>query len=97
MTQNFHILKYGLLIQSQKFFYHAKQSATDAFKTASKRVIQKAAGTTGDLIGNKIANAVAKSYDGRIHGFTISVPVLVLPASRQLLLRNGKISSKCLF
>ena len=32
-----------------------------------------------------------------IHGFTISVPVLILPVSRQLLLRNGKISSKCLF
>ena len=32
-----------------------------------------------------------------IHGFTISVPVLILPVFRQLLLRNEKISSKCLF
>ena len=32
-----------------------------------------------------------------IHGFTISVPVLILPVFWQLLLRNGKISSKCLF
>ena len=32
-----------------------------------------------------------------IHGFTISVPVLILPIFRQFLLRNGKISSKSLF
>ena len=29
-----------------------KQSATDAFKTASRRAIQKIAEATGDLIGN---------------------------------------------
>ena len=32
---------------------HTKQSTTDALK-ASKRVIQKTADATGDLIGNKI-------------------------------------------
>ena len=32
-----------------------------------------------------------------IHGFTISDPVLILPIFRKLLLRNGNISSKCLF
>ena len=32
-----------------------------------------------------------------IQGFTISVPVLILPLFRQLLLRNGKILSTCLF
>ena len=31
------------------------------------------------------------------HEFTVSVAVLILPTFRQLLLRNGKISSKCLF
>ena len=35
-------------------------------KTSSKRVIEKTGEATGDLICNKIANAVAKSYDGRI-------------------------------
>ena len=38
---------------SQKLLDHAKQSATDALKTSSKRVIQKTAGATGDLIGKK--------------------------------------------
>ena len=47
---------------SQKTLDHAKQSATDAFKTASKRVIKKKKKTeaTGDLIGNKTANKMKK-------------------------------------
>ena len=36
----------------------AKKSATDAIKTASKRVIQKTAEATGDLVGNKIADKI---------------------------------------
>ena len=34
---------------SQELLDHAKQSATDAFKTSSKRVIQKSAEATGYL------------------------------------------------
>ena len=45
---------------SQKLLDQAKQSATDAIKTSSKRVIQKTAGATGDLIENKIANRITK-------------------------------------
>ena len=37
---------------SQKSFDHAKQSATDALKTTSKRLILKE--TTGDYTSNKI-------------------------------------------
>ena len=37
----------------------AKKSATDAIKTASKRVIQKTAEETGDLVGNKIADKIS--------------------------------------
>ena len=33
----------------------ATKTGIDAAKTASKRVVQKTAETTGDLIGNKIA------------------------------------------
>ena len=39
---------------SQKFLDHAKKSATDALKTASKRTIQKTAAATVDLIGKKL-------------------------------------------
>ena len=43
---------------SQKLLDHSKKSATDALKTSSKRVIQKTAEATRDLIGNKIANKI---------------------------------------
>ena len=39
---------------SQKLLDHAKRSAADALKTTSKRVIQKTAEETGDLIGRKM-------------------------------------------
>ena len=39
---------------SKKILDHVEQSATDAFKTSSKRVIQKTVVATGDLIGNEI-------------------------------------------
>ena len=45
---------------SQKFLDHAKQSATDALKTVSKRAIQKTAAATVDLIGKKIAAKITK-------------------------------------
>ena len=45
---------------SQKLLNHARKSATDAFRTASKRAIQKWAAAIGDLIGNKRANKVTK-------------------------------------
>ena len=44
----------------QKLLYHAKKSATHVLKTSSKRLIQKTAEKTGDLIGNKIANRITK-------------------------------------
>ena len=47
--------KYG-----EKLLDHAKQSSTDAFKTTSKKVNQKTAEATGDLIGNKIADRITK-------------------------------------
>ena len=49
-----------MLAARQQVLGHAKQSATDAFKTASKRAIQKIAVVTGDLTGNRIANRITK-------------------------------------
>ena len=43
---------------SQQLLDHAKQPAADAPKTTSKRVIQKTAEWTGDLIGNQISTRV---------------------------------------
>ena len=52
---------------SQKLLDHAKQSATDALKTSSKRVIQKIAEATVDLSGNKIANNIKKDSQKPYH------------------------------
>ena len=45
---------------SQKLLDLSKQSATDALKTTSVKVIQKTAEVSGDLIGNKIVNRITK-------------------------------------
>ena len=45
---------------SQTLLDRAKQCTTDALKTTSKRVIQKTAEATDDLIGNIIANRITK-------------------------------------
>ena len=45
--------KYG-----QKLLDSAKKSTTDTIKAASKRAIQKTAGTIGHLIGNKSADKI---------------------------------------
>ena len=45
--------KYG-----QKLLDSAKNSVTDAGKTASKRTIKKTSEATSDLIGNKIADKI---------------------------------------
>ena len=45
---------------SQKLLDHAKQPATDTLQTSSKRVIQKTAKATGDLICNKTAYKILK-------------------------------------
>ena len=45
---------------SQKLLDHAKQSATDALKTTSKRAIEKTAEATGHLVGNKTADRIMK-------------------------------------
>ena len=45
---------------TQKLLDHAKQSAIDTLKTSSKRVIQKRADATYDLIGNKFANKITR-------------------------------------
>ena len=45
---------------SQKLLDHAKQSATDPLKTASKKAIQKTAEATGGLVGIKLADKASK-------------------------------------
>ena len=43
--------------------HQVKQSTTDALKTTSKKVIQKTAEATGDLIGDKTAEKLPNSEE----------------------------------
>ena len=45
---------------SHKLLDHAKQSASNTLKTASKRALQKSTEATCDLIGNKIDDKITK-------------------------------------
>ena len=45
---------------SQKHSDHAKQPATDAFKTAPKKAIRETDEANGNLIDNKIADQITK-------------------------------------
>ena len=62
MNKNFGKYKSKIVSRksSQKLLDHAKQSATDAVKTTSNKVIQKKADDTGHLIGNKISDRITK-------------------------------------
>ena len=63
MNSNISENKSQILISkySQKPLDHAKQYATDVFKSFSKRVIQNTAEANDDLIGNKIADKITRS------------------------------------
>ena len=52
------LLKAWTISIAKNFLIVLKKYLTDAIKTASKRTIQKAAETIGDLIGNKIADKI---------------------------------------
>ena len=85
--------KYG-----QKFLDSAKKSTTDAIKTASKKAIQNTAGSTGDLIGNKIAykiTSVSKKSPTEFHSKELQNDDMeapkerfISPEERQKLLMN---------
>ena len=50
----------GMLAMHQKLLDHALKSASDVFKTASNRVIEKTAEGTGNSNDNKVANRITK-------------------------------------
>ena len=87
-----------ILAMRQKLLDHAKQSATDAFKTASKRGIQKTAEATCDLIGNKIANKITGVLKNpqqnnsetvtNAHGSDIPKERYITPEERQKIIDN---------
>ena len=76
---------------SRKLLNYAKKSAADALKTSSKKVIQKTAGTTGDLIDNKIVDIFTKASKNSQQNNSETVTnenVKEIPKERQKIIDN---------
>ena len=76
---------------SRKLLNHAKKSAADALKTSSKKVIQKTAETTGDLIDNKIVDIFTKASKNSQQNNSETVTnenVKEIPKERQKIIDN---------
>ena len=61
-------------------FYHLKtKTGINTTKTASKRVVQKTAETTGDLIGNEIADKITSVVKSKEKGEIKKVEEIYIP------------------
>ena len=61
----------------------ATKTGIDAAKTASKRVVQKAAEATRGLIGNKIADKTASAGKSKEKGETKKVEEIYIPPEKR--------------
>ena len=64
----------------------AKKQGTDFAKTAGKKIVQKSAEATGDLIGNKIADKITspeKSRNKEKENETIEVEEIHIPLEKR--------------
>ena len=73
----------------------ATKTGIDAAKTASKRVVQKTAEATGDLIGNKIADKITlvgksknKQKKDEINEMNETEETYISPEKRQQIINN---------
>ena len=61
----------------------ATKTGIDAAKTASKRVVQKTAEATGDLIGNKIADKITSIGKLKEKGKTNKAKEIYIPPEKR--------------
>ena len=64
-VKRYHFLSFGRKFRDRygkQLMDTATKTGIDAAKTASKRVVQKTAEATGDLIGNEIADKIKEIY-----------------------------------
>ena len=97
-----YIKRYGFLSFARKFddkygkklMDTATKTGIDAAKTASKRVVQKTAKATGDLIGNKIADkttSVGKSKEKEKEKTNNAEEIYIPPEKRQKIIDDLKL------
>ena len=61
----------------------ATKTGIDAAKTASKRVVQKTAEATGDLIGNEIADKITLIGKPKEKGKTKEIEEVYIPPEKR--------------
>ena len=61
-----HVKGYGFLSFARKYKKQLLDTELDALKTVSKKVVHKSAEATGEFLGNKITDAVAKLNNDKI-------------------------------
>ena len=72
-------------------FYHLQENLSNKYGkrvldtgiNASRKVIHEAAKKTGDFLGNKIADAVAKSYNDKIKKAKTDEETIIPPLKKQ--------------
>ena len=75
-----------------KLMNTATKTGIDATKTASKRIVQKTAEATGDLIGNKIADKITSVGKSKSDDKTKKVEkIYIPPEKRQQILDDFKL------
>ena len=78
---------YGFLLfpknVSDKYGKQLLNTATKTGINASNKVIHRAAETTGELLGNKISDAVTKSYNEKFKKTKPVVAVIIPPENRE--------------
>ena len=66
----------------------AKKSGTDAAKTASKRVVQKTAETTGYLIENKLADKISSISKPEENKKTKEIKEIYIPPEKKEIIND---------
>ena len=68
---------------SKTLMHTATKTGIHAVKAASKRVVQKTAEATGDLIGNKVADKITSIGKPKEKGKTKEIEEIYIPAEKR--------------
>ena len=71
---------------TRKYRKQLSDTKLDSLKTASKKLVRK----TGEFLGNKIADAVAKSIDDKIVKIKSAKEIIIPPEKREQILNESR-------
>ena len=80
--------KVGTSKYGQKIIDTTKKQGSGFAKTASKRIVQKSAEATGDLIGNKIADKITSLGKSKNKETSEEEEIIIPPEKRQQIIND---------